>query len=301
MADNNTSFNSPADAGDETITMTHTQFAQMLRDNAEKARSEIFDQMAASQSVVGDRRPRDTASTSTGPPRSQPQSGGGAAAAQRPTPPAPAAGQRPPADSRTLYAVANAAMSQLDASHDPNAPNYLDVDGAIQALDAANAGQPDALLAMLPVLLAAAKNTVQRNHPGYIASVPNHHVLESTEWAQHLRTNNHAAAAITSGLEKYFRTTLSGNFNTHHMMMLSLERFIKAAARDPTMADDPDFCEGCNLLIRELAIDQMSKNGTDGPGLQAARDRARSSKLPDVLKDMQTVAVERNKQAKKGN
>jgi len=159
----------------------------------------------------------------------------------------------------------------------------------------------DAQAGAIPVLVAAVRRFSRRTDPTRRLPFQSHDALDATSWALHLRDNDHAVDAIISELEKYFRTTLSGTHSTVHMIMLALQSFVRSAGRNPDLADDPYFCEGANLLIRELIVDQMAKNGTEAPGLQAARDIGRSLKLPDAIKNMHSAAIERNKQAKKGN
>jgi hypothetical protein len=277
MADNTQTPSSANSTGDQQVTMSLTQLQAMMRDTAVAAVTQALTQ----QSSTARREREDQASSVPPPHRAQP-----------PPPPAGVASDNDTAAPRITHeefiAVATTTSEYLD--------NPGNIQGAAEAI-----GNRHASTAAIPVLVAATRDVITRNDPTHHRSIPVHDMLDSTLWGQHLRVNNRASDAIIHGIERFFRSTLATSFNTQHMMMLSLESLIKAAARNPDLCEDEDFCEGANLLIRELVVDHMAKSGTDAPGLLAARDRARSAKLPDALKEMHTAAIERNKLQKKGN
>jgi hypothetical protein len=122
--------------------------------------------------------------------------------------------------------------------------------------------------------------------------------LDANKWADCFLGNYFALTIIDRLLHDYFGVILSGPLSTQHLIWLSLSQQLTVAARYPHVARDRNFCEGANLLLRELYIDLAAKSGTPASGLQTMRETARLDKLPDTMVSMNKAAADRAKMKK---
>jgi hypothetical protein len=165
----------------------------------------------------------------------------------------------------------------------------------LQAMDRAVSQDADAALIAAG---AAAASAASMLNPSNMTPFLVGDVLEARSWAGCMQGNPFAVINMTNHLLQYFSPVLNGPLATQHMLWASLSHHLVLAARFPTIANDPNFCESANVLMRELYIDLSAKSGTPAVALQTMRETARLDKLPEMFAQMNKAAADRIKMKK---